>query len=234
MFIFVLYPYVYLMTRTAFIERASGMLEAGERSARPVAQLLPRLPAAGATGGGGRGVAGADGDAGRLTARCRISACRPSPRASIAPGFRSATALRRRNWPPRCSPSWSSCCCSSALARAFTLSQHQRAPPPARRSSPERLARRAGHRHLRSAAAELVSCCRRTCCCGWRSGKAMTQFGAQFSHAGAQQFRARQPDRVDRRGCWRCCSPMARACRRDCWRRRSTAWSASATRCPAR
>ena len=28
MFIFVLYPYVYLMTRTAFLERASGMLEA--------------------------------------------------------------------------------------------------------------------------------------------------------------------------------------------------------------
>ena len=29
MFIFVLYPYVYLMARTAFIERSSGMLEAG-------------------------------------------------------------------------------------------------------------------------------------------------------------------------------------------------------------
>ena len=28
MFVFVLYPYVYLLTRTAFIERASGMLEA--------------------------------------------------------------------------------------------------------------------------------------------------------------------------------------------------------------
>ena len=28
MFVFVLYPYVYLMARTAFIERASGMLEA--------------------------------------------------------------------------------------------------------------------------------------------------------------------------------------------------------------
>jgi iron(III) transport system permease protein len=28
MFVFVLYPYVYLLARTAFIERASGMLEA--------------------------------------------------------------------------------------------------------------------------------------------------------------------------------------------------------------
>jgi hypothetical protein len=32
MFVFVLYPYVYLLTRTAFIERASGMLEASRTS----------------------------------------------------------------------------------------------------------------------------------------------------------------------------------------------------------
>ena len=29
MFFFVLYPYVYLLARTAFLERASGMLEVG-------------------------------------------------------------------------------------------------------------------------------------------------------------------------------------------------------------
>ena len=67
MFIFVFYPYVYLLARTAFIERASGMLEAARTLGhRAVAQLLPGIAAAGATGGGGRCRAGADGDARRL------------------------------------------------------------------------------------------------------------------------------------------------------------------------
>jgi iron(III) transport system permease protein len=40
MFVFVLYPYVYLLARTAFIERASGMLEGcAHARPRPVAQL---------------------------------------------------------------------------------------------------------------------------------------------------------------------------------------------------
>jgi iron(III) transport system permease protein len=51
MFVFVLYPYVYLLARTAFIERASGMLEASRTlGLGPWRSFFPRLAAAGPAG----------------------------------------------------------------------------------------------------------------------------------------------------------------------------------------
>ncbi|MCK7500956.1 MAG: hypothetical protein MZW92_70490 [Comamonadaceae bacterium] len=67
MFVFVLYPYVYLLARTAFLERASGMLEAARISRlRPLGSFFRVSPAAGAAGDRRRRRAGADGDPGRL------------------------------------------------------------------------------------------------------------------------------------------------------------------------
>jgi iron(III) transport system permease protein len=62
-FTFALYPYVYLLARTALAERAAHLMEAAARRAA-VAPRAPRGPAAGAPGRGcGRG-AGADGNTG--------------------------------------------------------------------------------------------------------------------------------------------------------------------------
>jgi iron(III) transport system permease protein len=67
MFTFVLYPYVYLLARTAFLERASGMLEVGRSLGLSAWGSFFRisLPLARPGRGGGRG-AGADGNPGRL------------------------------------------------------------------------------------------------------------------------------------------------------------------------
>jgi iron(III) transport system permease protein len=53
MFIFVLYPYVYLLARNAFLERAAACWRRRARWAGAVAQLLARLAAAGAAGARG-------------------------------------------------------------------------------------------------------------------------------------------------------------------------------------
>lgn len=107
MFVFVLYPYVYLLARTTFIERASGHVGGGAHAwPRPVAQLFARLLAAGTSGGGCWCVAGINGDAGRLRHRVlfrRADVHHSGDLSCLV--FRSATGLRRRNSPRRCSPS---------------------------------------------------------------------------------------------------------------------------------
>jgi hypothetical protein len=66
-FTFALYPYVYLLARTALGERAAHLMEAARLLGAPLSRrILPPWPAAGPPGGGRWCGAGADGDAGRL------------------------------------------------------------------------------------------------------------------------------------------------------------------------
>jgi iron(III) transport system permease protein len=65
-FTFSLYPYVYLLARTALGERAAHLMEAARLLGAPLSRRIPPWPAAGPPGGGRRRGAGADGDAGRL------------------------------------------------------------------------------------------------------------------------------------------------------------------------
>jgi iron(III) transport system permease protein len=63
MLIFVLYPYVYLLARAAFLTAvADGLFRRAHDGARAVERLLPRQPAGGAAGDRRRHDPGADGD----------------------------------------------------------------------------------------------------------------------------------------------------------------------------
>ena len=67
MFVFALYPYVYLLARTAFIERPPALMEAARTLGLDRRQAFWRVElAAGASGHCRRHRAGPDGDAGRL------------------------------------------------------------------------------------------------------------------------------------------------------------------------
>ena len=161
----VLYPYVYLLSRIAFLERGAALLEAGRalgltpwRSFLRVSLPMAR-PAIAARRG-----AGADGDAGRLRHRLVLRRAdlhhRHLPRLVLArrPHRRGAAvdglARLRRSW------CWS-------LERLSRGGARFAAAGPTRSAAaghpPERLARRARGRRLRAAAARSASSCRARC-----------------------------------------------------------------------
>jgi hypothetical protein len=112
MLTFVLYPYVYLLARAAFMRQSATAYIAARTLGRgAVGRVLQGLGAGGPPGHRGRCPAGADGDARGLRHRRPISASRPSPPASTS-WFSCSTARRRRSlrsvfWPWRwSSPRW--------------------------------------------------------------------------------------------------------------------------------
>jgi hypothetical protein len=95
--------------------------------------LFQGVAAAGASGHRAGMVAGADGNAGRLRQRSAISVCRPSPRASIAPGSRWATALPLRSFARCCSVLCDLAAARTADARRCAFHDSSRAGGSARR-----------------------------------------------------------------------------------------------------
>ena len=168
MFIFVLYPDVYLLARTAFLERAGGMLEVGRALGLGPGRAFFRVSLPLARPAIATGVALALMETLADYGTVAYFSVPTSPPASTAPGSRSAIASRRRNWPRRCSVSC--CCCwrwsaSRAAAPATTTPAAAAVGPwpPA-----DRLARRPLVACLPAAAAGAASSCRPACWCAWR------------------------------------------------------------------
>ena len=95
MFMFVLFPYVYMLARTAFLERAGGMLEAGRSlGLGPWACFVQvSLPLARPAIVAGTALALME----TLADYGTVAYCRPLPPASTAHGSRLATGWRRRS-----------------------------------------------------------------------------------------------------------------------------------------
>ena len=230
----VLYPYVYLLARTAFLEQRGCVLEvsrtlgaAAWRSFFGVALPLAR-PAIAA------GVALVLMETLADYGAVRISGSRPSPPASTAPGSRSATASRRRSWPLSCCCSCWRCCWSSAGRAAPPRST---TPPAATAACPATAC--AGCAALRRWSPALlplllgffVPAAR---CCGWRCGEGDAQFGPRFLRLARNSFLLAALTAAARGGAWRCWSPTACALRPSPRAEARGAAGAWATRCPAR
>ncbi len=235
---FALYPYVYLLARTAFLEHSRSALEAGRLAGlRRLGQLLARGAADRAAGDRRRHGARADGDAGRLRHRLVFRACRPSPPASTGPGCRWATGSPPGSFGRACSASW--CWCSRWSARAAAaraIAARSRASRAAARAS-RGAARRARLRRLRAAGAARLPAARRTAAAPRvvRPRRAhRCAIGARLLSADRQQLHARR----HRRGRGVALATAHGVCRapvtRAGWSPRRTARRRSATRFPAR
>jgi len=126
-FTFVLYPYVYLLARSAFLERASGMLDVGRslgmgpwRRFYSIALPLAR-PAIAA--GAALALMETLADYGAVS----YFGVQTFTTGIYRAGFRWAIARRQRSWRRPCSALWRCCCCSSASAAARPASMHLRA-----------------------------------------------------------------------------------------------------------
>ena len=169
MFSFALYPYVYLLARTAFLEQSRERARSRPaRRPRRLGQLLARRAAARPAGDRRRHGARADGDAGGLRHRLVLRAWRRSPPASSRPGCRWATGRRRRSSRPACS---ASCVLVLALERASRGARalsRRRAAQAAAAAAPARAPRRRSPSPPARRRWCSASCCRPDCCCTWR------------------------------------------------------------------
>ena len=107
MFVFSLYPYVYLLARTAFLERPPALVEAARTLSLNRRQAFLRVEFPLARPAIAAGVALALMETLADYGTVAYFAVERSPPASIAPGFRWAIAPRPRSSRPCCCCSWS-------------------------------------------------------------------------------------------------------------------------------
>jgi iron(III) transport system permease protein len=208
MFVFVLYPYVYLLARTAFSSAPAACSRSRTLGLGP-GQLLPRLAAAGAAGRGGRralALMETLADYGTVSYFGVQTFTTGIYRAWFSLGDRIAAAQLAA----ALLAFVILCCCSSALAWPCPLSQHHPAPPPAAAGAAG-LPRLAGHRWPAPCRWHRLSCCRRPAAAAGadRSDDASS---ARFRHPGAQQLLLAALTALIAVA-WRCCWPTAPAWR---------------------
>ena len=174
---FALYPYVYLIARTAFLDLSRAAVEAGRLAGlTALGQLLPRGGAARAAGDCGRHGARADGNAGRLRHRFLFRGRRFHHRHLQGLAVDGRQRRGRGNCRAVCWRSWPCCSHSSgraAAARAITAGQRANE----RRRSRCTVLRRA--RAVRAAPRRWYSvfCCRWASCSSWPSVTADVRWG---------------------------------------------------------
>ena len=184
MFVFTLYPYVFLLARTAFVERPPALLEAARTLGLDRrAHVLARRAAARAPGDRRRHRARADGDARRLRHRrvlrrrhvhdrhlSRVVLARRPRRGGAARRGAAAVRGRRRRARARV-----------ARRRAHaTTARAASAPAPAAPPRADRRRARCRDDGVRDSARSSASSCRCCCCCGCSSAEADVALTARY------------------------------------------------------
>jgi iron(III) transport system permease protein len=190
MFVCVLYPYVYLLARVAFLGNRRAWRRPGAPSAFGARGLLPHPLADGAPRDRARRGARADGDAGRLRHRVATSACRPSPPGSSARGCRWASPVSAARL------ALMLLAFVAAVVRAERLARAARAFHDAQRRARRnrRAARGAGLRWPRDLRAPLAARLRRSrsSCSPHEPSRAATRSSARAS-SGSRSIARRSP-----------------------------------------
>ena len=212
MFICVLYPYVYLLARTAFLERGGSTFEAARSlGLTPWRRFCARVAAAGAAGHRRRRRAGADGNAGRLRHGRLLRRAdlhhRHLPRLVLAGRpHRRRAAGRRACWP--------SCCAAGARTHQPRPRRVSTKPAggAAQRRTLQRHERLAGESRLLAAAAVRLPAAGRPVVAAGARGRRLRSSACATACWPATACWS-PASRRGWRSCWRCCWPTPRGSR---------------------